>query len=133
MKRDFRYWLLIGYVIIGIILISLGFAGKVDSFWNGVGTGLFVIGVLRLLRGHRLSQDAAYREEQELTEKDERNHFLRNKAWACTGYILILIMAVSCIILKIMGQDLLSYAASAVVCLILVLFMISYYILQKKY
>lgn len=133
MKKNVRYWLLVVYVIIGFVLISLGFAGKIDSFWNGVGSGLLVVGILNLLRFHRLSQNATYCEEQELIEKDERNHFLRNKAWAYTGYLVLLILAVSSIVLKIIGQDLLSYAAAAVVGLMCILFMICYHILQNKF
>ncbi len=133
MKKDKRMIFSIIWVILGGVLIALAFAGKVDVFWNGMGSGLLVVGVLQLLRQYRFSRNEIYREKIEIEEKDERNHFIRNKAWAWTGYLFVLIAAVSCIIFKIVGQDTLSFASSGAVCLMLVLYWISYLILRKKY
>lgn len=133
MKRDKRMIFSIIWVVLGTVLISLAFAGKVDVFWNGVGSGLLVVGVLQLLRQYRFSKNEAYREKIEIEEKDERNHFIRNKAWAWTGYLFVLIAAVLCLIFKIVGQDILSLASSGAVCLMLVLYWISYLILKRKY
>ena len=133
MKQDRRLIVSIAWVIIGAVLISLAFAGKVDSFWNGMGSGLLVVGALQLLRFYRFNKNEAYREKVEIALNDERNHFLRNKAWAWSGYLFIIIAAVSCIILKIIGQEVLSFAASGAVCLMLVLYWISYVVLKKKY
>lgn len=121
------------YIVIGLILIGLGFVGMVDEFWDGMGFALLVIGVIQLIRRHRFEKNEAYREKMEIEANDERNHFLRNKAWAWAGYLFVMIMAVACIVLRIMGQDTLSMAASGSVCLMLVLFWISFYILRRKY
>ena len=133
MKRDKRMIFSIIWVVLGTVLIALAFAGKVDVFWNGVGSGLLVVGVLQLLRQYRFSKNEAYREKIEIEEKDERNHFIRNKAWAWTGYLFVLIAAVLCLIFKIVGQDILSLASSGAVCLMLVLYWISFLILKRKY
>ena len=119
--------------IIGAVLIGFALAGKVDEFWSGTGSGLFVVGILQLLRTHRLQKNAAYREKMEIEISDERNQFLRSKAWAWTGYLFILIAGSAVIVLRIFGQALLSMAASYAVCLILVLYWISYYVLKRKY
>lgn len=133
MKKDRRMIVSIIWVILGAALIALAFAGKVDVFWNGMGSGLLVVGALQLLRQYRFSKNESYREKIEIEEKDERNHFIRNKAWAWTGYLFVLIAAVSCLVLRIVGQNLLSIVASGAVCLMLVLYWISYMILRKKY
>ena len=133
MRQDRRIIVSIAWVIIGAVLIGLAFAGKVDSFWNGMGSGLLVVGVLQLLRFYRFNKNEAYREKVEIALNDERNHFLRNKAWAWSGYLFIIIAAVSCIIFKIFGQEVLSFAASGSVCLMLVLNWISYVVLKRKY
>ena len=52
MKQNMRVYLNIFWIILGAILIGLSFAGKVDEFWNGMGTALLIIGVIRLLRYH---------------------------------------------------------------------------------
>ena len=133
MKRDMRMYFSIAWLIIGLALIALSFAGKVDEFWNGMGFGMAIIGVLQLLRTHRFMKNSAYREAVEIAETDERNHFIRCKAWAWAGYLFVIITAVSSLVFKFMGQDLLSYAASMAVCLLLVLYWVAYYALQKKY
>lgn len=127
------YLVSIVYILIGCVLIGLSFAGIVDEFWNGMGSALLVIGVIQLIRRYRLDKNEAYREKMEIETNDERNKFLRNKAWAWAGYLFVMIMAVASIILRIMGQDMLSLATSGSVCLMLVLFWISFYILRRKY
>ena len=121
------------YIMIGLVLIGLGFAGIVDEFWSGMGSSLLVMGVIQLIRRYRLNKDEAYREKIEIETNDERNRFIRNKAWAWAGYLFVMIMAVAGIILRIMGEDTLSMAASGSVCLVLVLFWVSYHILRRKY
>ena len=133
MKRDRRMIVSIIWVVLGAALIALAFAGKVDLFWNGMGSGLLVVGALQLLRQYRFSKNEAYREKIEIEENDERNQFIRNKTWAWTGYLFVIIAAVLCIVFKIAGQEVLSFAASGAVCLMLVLYWISYLILRKKY
>lgn len=131
--KERKYWISIIYVLIGIILVGLGCFEVVDEFWSGMGSALMVIGVLRLIRNYRFSKNEAYREKIEIEEKDERNHFIRNKAWAWAGYLYVMIMAVATIVFKIAGQETLSMAASGGVCLVLVLFWGSYLILKRKY
>lgn len=133
MKQDKRFIISVVWVVLGIVLISLSVAGKVDMFWNGAGSGLLAVGVVQLLRFYRLNKNETYREMVEIEEKDERNRFIRNKAWAWTGYLFLMFAALACIILKIAGQDLLSMAASGAVCLMLVLYWIAYVVLRRKY
>lgn len=121
------------YIIVGSLLIGLSFAEVVDEFWNGMGSALLIVGVLQLIRRQRLEKNEAYRQKMEIEMNDERNKFIRNKAWAWSGYLFVMIMAVSCIILKIVGQEVLSMAASGAVCLMLVLYWSSYYLLKRKY
>lgn len=133
MKPEKRIFVSILWVILGGILVGLSFAGLVNDYWSGMGSALLTVGVLQLLRWYRLSKNAAYREKMDVERNDERNHFIRGKAWAWAGYLFILIAAVSSIILRILHQDLLSLAASYAVCLVLMLYWISYFILRKKY
>ena len=133
MKQDKRIIVSVMWVIIGIVLVGLRFVGKVNEFWNGMGSGLVVVGVIQLLRSYRFQKNEAYREKMEIEASDERNRFIRSKAWAWAGYIFILVTSVSIIILKLMGQDLLSMAAYAAVFFLLILYWVSYLILKKKY
>ena len=119
--------------MLGGVLLVLGCFEVVDSFWSGMGTALMVVGALRLIRAYRFSKDASYREKVEIETGDERNRYLRGKAWAWAGYLFILITAVAVIALKVAGQELLSMAASGAMCLMLVLYWGAYFLLRKKY
>ena len=118
---------------LGLPLIGLSIAGLVDSFWSGMGSALLVIGACRLLRAHRLSKSEEYREKMETFETDERFHFLRAKAWSWAGYLFVIIAGVAVIAFKALGMDTASQAASAAVCLLLVLYWGAYFVLKKKY
>ena len=133
MKKDKRFLLAIIYVVIGIVLMGFAIAGKLDEFWSGMGSTLLVIGILRLVRAYRFNKNEAYREKLEVEASDERNHFIRNKAWAWAGYMFVIIMGIAVIVFKIMGQETMSMAAARAVCLVITLFWISFYILKRKY
>lgn len=130
-KKDIlfgAFWLLLG-----LVLTVLSCLEALDEFWSGMAAALIVIGIARLLRGYRLNKSEAYRERREVAETDERLHFIRGKAWAWAGYLFIILCALGTIVFRLLGQELLSLASSGAVCLMLVLFWISFFILKKKY
>ena len=128
-----RIVLYIVYILLGAVLFALGLSETVDEFWSGLGSGLLCVAVLQLFRMLRMNKNEEYRERVETGYTDERNRFIRGKALAWAGYMFIIIAAVAVIVLKVMGQELLSMAASGAMCLVLVLYWVSYYILSKKY
>ena len=125
--------LFIIYIIVGVTLLTLGLTGVVDQFWQGMGGGLLIIGILRLIQSLRYSKDENYRESYNTELNDERNRFIRNKAWAWAGYMFVIIAAIATLVLQTLGERLLSLAVSTAVGLILILYWISYFILKKKY
>jgi len=133
MKSGRKLFIYILYIVLGTTLFSLGCMEIVDSFWSGMGSALIVISVVRLIQFYRFRKDEAYREKVEIETSDERNRFLRNKAWAWSGYLFILITSVFVIVLRVAGQELLSQAASYAVCLMLILYWVCYLVLRKKY
>ena len=121
------------YIALGAVLFGLGVAEKLDAFWSGMGGALIAVGVVRTVRILRFSHDASYRETVEIEANDERNQFIRNKAWAWAGYWFVMIAAVSTIAFKLMGQDLLSMAAGFAVSILVLLHWICILVLKKKY
>ena len=121
------------WLLLGLVLIVLSCLETLEEFWSGIGSALLVIGIVRLFRGYRLSKSETYREKRAVAETDERFHFIRNKAWAWSGYLFIIISALGAIVFKLLGQDLLSIASGGAVCLMLVLFWISFFVLKEKY
>ena len=133
MKMSRRVLVYVIYILLGGVLVGLSCAEMVDEFWSGMGGALVAVGVLRLVRAYRLSKDESYREWMEVESADERNRFIRNKAWAWAGYLFVLIVAVSSVVFRIAGQELLSVAAGFAVCLMILLFWGAYMILRKRY
>ena len=133
MRQKIKLSFNIVYVIIGCILIGFSVLEKLDSFWSGMGSALLVVGLINLLKFHRLNKNEEYREKLEIEVSDERLQFIRNKAWAWSGYLFVLISAVACIVFKVMNLDQLSLYASFSVCLVLALFWVSHNIIKRKY
>lgn len=133
MKFNKRLIANITEIIIGVILTICGATGILDSYWSGMGTALIVVGGLMMIRQVRYSTNAEYKESVDVEIQDERNKFLRVKAWSWAGYFAVLIGAVASIVLRILGQNQLSQFAGLSVCLLMVLYWASYFILRKKY
>ena len=119
------------WVLLGAVLVGCRAAGLVEEYWGSMGVAFVVIGGLQIFRSVRYLRSAEYRDKVDMATKDERNRFLANKAWA--GYLYVMIAAVASIVLKLLGHDLLCQAAAFSVCGIMVLYWISYLVLQKKY
>ena len=133
MKFNKRLIANITEIIIGVILTICGATGLLDSYWSGMGTALIVVGGLMMIRQVRYSTNAEYKESVDVEIQDERNKFLRVKAWSWAGYFAVLIGAVASIVLRILGQNQLSQFAGLSVCLLMVRYWASYFILKKKY
>ena len=130
-KKDIVFGVI--WLLLGLVLTVLSCLKTLDEFWSGMGSALMVVGIVRLLRSYRLSRSETYREKREVAETDERFRFIRNKAWAWAGYLFIIICALSTIVFKLLGQDLLCMVLGGAVCLMLVLFWVCFFILKKKY
>ena len=133
MKIDRRIIVNILYIVLGGILFGLGFSEILDSFWSGMGGALIAVGTIRTIHILRYSQDESYREKKEIEAKDERNQFIRNKAWAWAGFLFVLITAISTIVFKLLGQELLSMVAGFAICILMVLYWVCYLVLKRKY
>ena len=133
MKNHKRLIANIVEISIGIILSVLGYMGMIDEYWTGMGTALIVVGIIFMVRQIRYQTNAEYKDSVDVEVNDERNRYLRLKAWAWAGYMLVLICAVASIIFKILGNDQLSMMSGGCVCLLIVLYWASYMILRKKY
>lgn len=120
-------------IAVGVVLSGCGFAGILDEFWRGMGTALVIVGALKLVRQIRYQTSSSYKEAVDVQINDERNKYLRMKAWSWAGYLFVLIAAFATVILKILGYDQYSLFASGGVCLMVVLYWVSYLILGKKY
>lgn len=133
MKRNARWIASIIEILIGIALTICGVAGLTDEFWSGMGTALIILGAIQLVRQIKYKTDKSYQEKVDVAVSDERNKYISMKAWAWAGYLFVIIAAVVAIALKIAGIDELVPFASGSVCLIVILYWLSYVLLRRKY
>ena len=120
-------------IVVGLILMICSMLGLVDEFWSGMGTALFIVGIIFLIKTMKYMSNQEYHEKVDIELNDERNKYISLKAWAWSGYLFILISAVGAIGFKLAGKEDMMMMASACVSLIMVIYWISYTILKKKY
>lgn len=133
MKSNRRALISIVWIALGVGLVAASFFETVDEFWSGMGSAFIVVGILQLVRFVKYSKNTEYREKVETEINDERNRYLAGRAWGWAGYLFVIISAAASIVFRILGEESLSLLASGVVCLILVLYWVSYFILKRKY
>jgi len=133
MRQDKKMMVSILWLLLGIGMTAGGVLGLLDEFWSGMGGGFLAVGVLQLVRRVRYKTNENYREAVDTANSDERFKFLANKAWAWAGYLFVMIGAVGVIVFRILGMGDLSTFCGGCVCLILVLYWLSYLFLRKKY
>ena len=121
------------WIVLGAILIVCGAAGILNEYWSSMGGAFIAVGAVRMIRYVRLSKNEAYRDKIETEAKDERNRFLKGKAWAWAGYLYVFIVAFASVVMRIAGKNELATLAGGSVCMIVVLFWGSYFFLRRKY
>ena len=122
------------WIVLGAVLLGLSIAGVLnDSVYAGMGAALMVIGAMQVYRNLKYRKDPEYREKIDIELGDERLTNLRLRSWAWTGYATVLAAAVGSLIAMAMGQELVQTVLGYTVCFVLVVYWVSYFILNKKY
>ena len=125
-----------GYIIcavLGVVLIILGIVKTVDEFWCGMGTALVFVSAVRFIQLYRLAKNEEYREKVQTEVSDERNRFIRSKAWAVTGYLFVIASCIATIVFRVLGENELSSVTSTALCFMVGTYWISYIVISKKY
>lgn len=129
-----RLALSIFWAVAGLVLVALSIAGVLqDSVYAGMGGALTAVGALQVIRNLKYRRDPEYREKVDVELNDERSKYLRMKSWAWTGYIVVLVQAVGVIVAMILGKETVQMVLAYSVCLILLVYLITYLVLNKKY
>ena len=122
-------WILAGAAL---LVLSITEVMK-EAVYAGMGGALVAVGVLQVVRNLRYRKDEEYKEKVDTEVNDERMSFLRMKSWSWTGYLMILIEGIGVIVALVLGQRTIQLVLSYSVCLILVIYWLSYLVLSRKY
>lgn len=122
----------IAYIIIGIVLIACAKTGMISDTYLGFGGGILGVGIVLLAKNIRYVKNKEYQENVDIESGDERNRYIRMKAWSWAGYLYVLIMAVATIICMIIEKTELMQYCSLTVCIIIVLYWGAYLIINRN-
>ena len=131
MKAKRLYTLLLFVVGMVFIILSVFFKAY-SSQLIGIGGGLLGVAIGRSISLYRYRKDPEYAKEAEIALRDERILFLQYHALGIAGKMLMLIIGIVTLIATFVNRTLMMAGAMAI-CLYLVLYLITYYILSKKY
>jgi len=121
------------YIILGAVVGTLSFFHAIDEWWQSFGIAIFVVGIVDIIRYIKYRSNSEYKEKVDLSTNDERNRFIAMKAWSWAGYLFVLIAGLGVIGFQIAGLRVWSLACSYCVCLVILLYWISFMLLKKKY
>ena len=119
--------------LIGAALLVVPMFGVIDDFWAGMGAGLLGVCAIRIFQIVRYKTDSEYADRVTVNNGDERNRYLAEKARSRGYYYSILIECVGVIGFRIAGMPEFSTLLGYVVCLQLVIYLVSWFWIRKKY
>jgi len=129
-----RFVLSIAWVIVGIALIVLCKSGKLaPDTWIGVGGGLIGVGIMQIIQKLKYLNNPEYKEKVDVEISDERNSFIRMKAWSWAGYIFVIGSAILALGFMVTGNKTVSTVLGLCTCGQLIVYVVAYYIVKKKY
>ena len=121
------------WVIIGAALIILELFGVINNpIYAGMGGGWLAVGIMQIYKNLKYHTNEEYKEKIDIEYTDERNRYIRMKAWSWAGYLFIIGAAIISIVLFVTKQIVYGQIISYCMCAVLVLYWVSYMVLQKK-
>ena len=133
-KLKQRLYLAVAYLVLGLILLVTGITTGTDNyFFTAFGFAMLLMGILRLVQYRKITRDERTVRKQELTETDERNRMIAERARSWAFSFSILIAGVAVIVLSVMGYHEEALPFAWFVCGMTILYWISWAIIQKKY
>lgn len=133
MRTNKNLFLNIFWIVLGSVLVVISTMGVIGNIYTGFGGGLVVVGIIQLIRAIRYKSDPKFKENIDIAIRDERNSYLRIKAWSWAGYLFVMISSAVTIICMVLSLEIYMQMASCAVCLMLILYWGSYCILCRKY
>lgn len=129
-----RLYMTIAYIVIGIAMVIVSYISNTDNlFLSGYGTALIACGLVRIRNHIIITRTPERIKQQEIAEKDERNMMLQQKAQSMAYVLYIIISSIILIILGLLDQQQYVQPLAYSICLLLVIYLLSYYYLHRRY
>lgn len=132
-KLNIRLYLAIAYVLIGIAtIISAFITNTSNEFFSSFGFALVVIGVVRIRNYLIITKSEDNLKKQQIRESDERNISISTKAKSFSFNLYIILSGIVVIVLQCLKETQLATIIGGVVCVLILIYWISYWIINKK-
>ena len=132
-KLKIRFYFAVSYIIIGLTMIIVSFIiDGTSEYLSPFGTALLVVGIARARNHFLITKDDETIKKQQIVETDERIISISRKAKSFTLNLYIILACVSVIVLQILKITELATTIGLTVCVLLVIYWISYFVISKK-
>ena len=132
-KLKIRLWVAISYIALGIAMATVAIVSKTENqFISSFGLALAVMGIARIRNYFLITKNEDTLRKREITETDERNVSIVNKARSAAFTVYILLAGVFVIVMGLLDKIEISVWVSYSVALLVFVYWICYIIYQKK-
>ena len=132
-KLKIRLWVAIAYMLIGVGMIAVfNLTENGNEYLSTLGLILVVMGIARWRNYRRITKSKESVKQQQIRETDERNLSIMNRAKSCAFNILVILLAVAIIVLNFMEYTAYMQLLSGVLCALLVIYWVSYFIIRGR-
>ena len=136
-KNKYMWGLIVLGLITAVIAYYMEFSGKmkVDDYmlgvYCGIGVGLFVCGIMMLIRNRNLLKDEAKLKEARLKMTDERNVEISSKALKAAATVLVVVLY-GVLLIGGLFYPILGKLMAMLICLFVVTYAIAWKVLDHK-
>ena len=132
-KLKIRLYTAIIFALIGVVMLILSFVLKdANEFLSPFGLALFVIGFARTKEYFRITNNESTLKNRQIAETDERNIAISNKAKGFAFTLYMILAGITVIVLEFLKMDDIAAIIGATVCVLILIYWISYFIICKK-
>lgn len=132
-KLRIRLYSAIGCVVIGVLMIIISnFTQSDNSFLSSFGLIFAVCGVARIRLYFLITKNDETIEKRRIAESDERNIAISNKAKNIAFSVYIIITCIAVIVLQFLNKQELVTILSTSICVLVFVYWISYWIINKR-
>ena len=132
-KLKIRLFIAIGYIILGLVMIAaFNIIETENNFLSSFGFALVVIGIVHIRNYIMITKNEETIKKRQIAETDERNIAIANKAKSVSFIIYVILASVSVIVLELLNKTQLAIILSGTICVLILIYWVSYWIIRKK-
>lgn len=132
-KLKIRLYCGIGFTLLGIAIIVISnLIRPANEYLSMFGLCMAVVGINRIRHYFLITKNEETIQKREVAESDERNIYISSKARSIAFYIYVLAVSLAVIVFHILGRQEIAVFLFYTVCLLLVIYWITYFIVRKK-